>query len=79
MVGEMDVEKRMNLSLDDIIKEKGKAKPKRSAGTQNGSVKGRGKVKIANLSSQVSRRRPWKTVQVPLRLKLLFLTLFLQR
>jgi len=48
----MDVEKRMNLSLDAIIKEK--SKPKGSVGSKRTpAVKGRGKVKIANISARV--------------------------
>jgi hypothetical protein len=52
----MDVEKRMNLSLDAIIKEK--SKPKGSGGSKRTpAVKGRGKVNIANLRLRVRQTR----------------------
>lgn len=48
----MDVEKRMALSLDQIIKQKsGKGKQEAQKGP---GKKGRGKVKIAKLSGQVA-------------------------
>lgn len=47
----MDVEKRMGLSLDQIIQQKS-AKGKQEGGKGPGK-KGRGKVKIAKLSGQV--------------------------
>jgi len=58
----MDVEKRMNLSLDAIIKEK--TQPRKPAGSKKApAVKGRGRVKIANLSDKVRRQDHWKTAR----------------
>lgn len=47
----MDVEKRMNLSLDAIIKQKSSKRPTKG---KIAAGKGRGKVKIANVTSQVA-------------------------